>query len=171
MFLRHPILGVVTLAYLGLVAWITLGPQPLDEQSSAYLMRIINELSQHRITSWLTYSRVEFLANVAMFVPIGVFFLLLFGRRLWILAVLVGVVLTFGIEFAQLFLPARVPDVRDLVANSAGAVIGVIAALIVTTPAALRDRKVQRLEQELARERARAAAAENAAAAAGQPRL
>lgn len=151
MFLRHPVLSVATLLYLAVVAWITLGPQPLDAQGSAYLYRIVDELAQHRLTAWVTYSRVEFLANVAMFVPIGVFFLLLLGRGLWPAAIVVGVALTFFIEFVQLFLPTRVPDVRDIVANSAGATLGVIAALVITTPAALRERRARR--QELAQPR------------------
>jgi glycopeptide antibiotics resistance protein len=156
MFLRHPVLTLVTLAYLGVVGWVTLGPQPLDAEGSALLYRLIDEAPQHRSTSWLTYSRVEFLANVAMFVPIGVFFLLLMGRQWWLAAVFAGVAATFTIEFAQLFLPTRVPDPRDVVANSAGAAIGVIAALLVTTPAALRARRGERLDREK-RERARLA--------------
>jgi glycopeptide antibiotics resistance protein len=154
MFRRHPFLSIATFAYLGLVAWITLGPQPLDAQQSAWLNRVIVELAQHPATDWLSYSRVEFLANVAMFVPIGVFLVLLMGRKLWLPAIVVGIALTFTIEFVQLFLPTRVPDVRDLVANSAGASIGVIVALVITTPAALRDKRHQR-ELEAARSAAR----------------
>ncbi|MFT4123854.1 MAG: VanZ family protein [Microbacteriaceae bacterium] len=147
MFRRHPLLAAVTLAYLGLVAWITLGPQPLDARGSALLYRIIARLSTHESLAWLSYSRVEFLANVAMFVPIGVLFLLLVGRRAWIMAVLAGIGTTLTIEFVQIVLPDRVSDPRDIVANSAGAALGVIAALIVTTPAALRDRRAERLRR------------------------
>ncbi|MDM4762584.1 VanZ family protein [Galbitalea sp. SE-J8] len=143
MFRRHPVLTALTVVYLGVVAWVTLGPQPLDAQQSAVLNRIIAELARHPSLDWLTYSRVEFLANVAMFVPVGVFFLLLVGRRAWIMAVLAGIAATFTIEFTQLFLPTRVPDPRDVIANSAGAAIGVVAALIVTTPAALRARRAR----------------------------
>jgi len=144
MFRRHPFLTIATFAYLGLVAWVTLGPQPLDAQGSALLYRIIEELSQHRTTSWLTYSRVEFLANIAMFIPIGIFFVLLMGRRWWFPAMLAGVAMTFAIEFVQLFLPTRVPDVRDLVSNSLGACVGVVFALVITWPAAFRDWRAAR---------------------------
>ncbi len=151
MFRRHPFLSVATFAYLGLVAWITLGPQPLDSQQVAWLNRIIAEFDRHQATAWLTYSRVEFLANIAMFVPIGVFLVLLMGRKLWLPAIFVGIALTFTIEFLQLFLPTRVPDVRDLASNTAGAVLGVLVALVITTPAAMRERRHQR---ELAAARA-----------------
>lgn len=133
----------MTIAYLVVVGWVTLGPGPLDGEGSAVLSRLLRVLARSESTSWITYARVEFLSNVLMFVPIGVFFLMLFGRRLFLVAILAGVCLTVGIETAQLFLPGRVSDVRDLAANSAGTLIGVSAALILTTPAALRMRRAR----------------------------
>jgi glycopeptide antibiotics resistance protein len=145
MFLRHPFLSLVTLGYLALVGWITLGPQPFDGESGNLIWRVLGVFQRHEATDWITYSRLEFGANVAMFVPIGLFFLLLFGRRLWWLSVLFGVGLTVAIEFAQLFLPSRVSDPRDLLANSAGAFLGVMAALVLT---ASKARQIRRLRQQ-----------------------
>lgn len=129
---RHPFLSVVTLAYLALVGWVTLGPQPLDSTNNGWLLRALGFFARHDSTDWITYGRVEFAANIAMFIPIGLFLVLLFGRRLWWLAIVIGVGLTCSIEFTQQFLPSRYPDVRDLVANSAGAVVGVGFALVLT---------------------------------------
>lgn len=138
MFRHHPVLSVVTFVYLGVVAFITLGPQPFDEGSSSIVWRLLRLLGRYEATSWISYATLEFWSNVAMFVPVGLFFLLLLGRRRWWLAILLGVVLTCGIEFAQQFIPSRVSDPRDIVANSVGAFAGVIIALIVTWPAAIR---------------------------------
>jgi glycopeptide antibiotics resistance protein len=143
MFLRHPFLSFVTLAYLALVGWITLGPQPFDGSAGGLIWRALRVFQRYEATDWITYSRLEFGANVAMFVPIGLFFLLLFGRRLWWLSVLFGVGLTVAIEFVQLFLPARVSDPRDLVANSSGAFIGVMAALVLTASKARQIRNAR----------------------------
>lgn len=151
MFRRHPILTVATFAYLAVVAWVTLGPQPLDAQGSALLYRLIEEFSQHSLTSWLTYSRVEFLANIVMFIPIGIFFVLLMGRKWWFAAIFAGIGLTFTIEFVQLFLPSRVPDVRDLISNTLGACAGVLVALVITWPAAYRDWRAVRVRERAAR--------------------
>ncbi|TFB46282.1 VanZ family protein [Cryobacterium tagatosivorans] len=129
---RHPVLSLVTLAYLAFVGWVTLGPQPLDSANNGWLLRALGFFARHDATDWITYGRVEFAANIGMFIPIGVFLLLLLGRRLWWLAILAGVVLTGSIEFTQQFLPTRYPDLRDLVANSAGAVLGVLFALVIT---------------------------------------
>ncbi|CAN5535722.1 hypothetical protein BH10ACT4_BH10ACT4_03990 [soil metagenome] len=140
MFRRHPLLSLATVVYLAVVGWITLGPQPINTGNGYWLWRVLRFFSSHETTRWLTYDRVEFLANVAMFVPIGVFFVLLFGRRLWFVSVISGVMLTVAIEVAQQFIPGRVSDVRDLVANSLGTVVGVLAALVLTQAKARRLR-------------------------------
>jgi glycopeptide antibiotics resistance protein len=139
MFLRHPLLSLATLAYLGFVGWITLGPQPFSGTNSI-VFRILDVVDAYAPTSWVTYAGLEFTGNVLMFLPIGLFFLLLVGRRRWWLAMLFGVLLTIGIESAQLFLPGRVTDPRDIVANSAGALLGVLVALVLTAAKARRPR-------------------------------
>ncbi|MBC7724991.1 MAG: VanZ family protein [Burkholderiaceae bacterium] len=144
MFRRHPLLALSTFAYLGFVAWVTLGPQPLDDRGNTLLFRALRFFSRHDTTSWLTYNRVEFLANVGMFVPVGMFFLLLFGRRMWVVAIIAGGALTCAIEFTQMFLPDRVSDVRDIVANSTGALVGVILTLVLTWGKARRLRRERR---------------------------
>lgn len=150
MFRHHPVLSVVTFVYLGVVGFITLGPQPLDDGTDSLVWRLLGFFSRFRLTDWISYSGLEFAANVAMFIPVGLFFLLLLGRRRWWIAVLAGVAITCGIEFAQQFIPSRVSDPRDIVANSVGAFAGVIAALIVTTPAAIRRARERRVQARAA---------------------
>ncbi|MFC4243097.1 VanZ family protein [Gryllotalpicola reticulitermitis] len=162
MFRRHPVLAPLTLLYLAAVAWLTLGPQPLDDRDQGLLLVAIRFARAVLVPRWptvaagLTYNHIEFAANVVMFVPLGVFLLLLLGRRLWWLVVLIGVALTCGIETAQRVIPGRVSDIRDIEANSIGTVIGVVLALIITIPAYRRERDRQRireLEAELIRYR------------------
>jgi len=154
MLRRHPILSFATFAYLAVVGWLTLGPQPLDDEGRGLLRRVIGWLQGHEPTAWVTYSGVEFTANVLMFVPVGLFFVLLLGRRRWWLAVVLCVALTIGIETTQLFLVDRIPDPRDLLSNSIGGVVGVFGALIITWPKAhaLR-REAERADQARPRER------------------
>jgi glycopeptide antibiotics resistance protein len=139
MFLRHPILSFVTLAYLALVGWLTLTPLSAGLESGA-LWQLAELLGRYPATEWFTFLRLEFLANIAMFVPFGIFLVLLFGRRMWWLAIVLGVLITIGIEFAQQFVPNRVSDPRDLLANSLGAVIGTVLALVLTASKARRIR-------------------------------
>jgi len=139
MFLRHPILSLATFAYLALVGWLTLSPVSGTNQFG-FLWDLADFFERHRSTEWITFNVIEFTANIAMFVPIGLFFVLLLGRRQWWLAILLGVILTLGIELAQQNIANRVSDPRDLVANSIGAVIGTLLALVLTAAKARRIR-------------------------------
>jgi VanZ family protein len=132
MIRRHPILAVLSGAWLGVIALMTLGPQPLDPREEGLLWRVIGYFQMHPATQWVTYNHVEFIANILMFVPAGLFFLLLLGRRRWWLVILLGFLATVGIETAQLFIPGRVTDIRDVISNTSGAVIGVLLGLLLT---------------------------------------
>ncbi len=141
---QHPLLTAVTVLYLAAVAWITLGPQPTGLVHAAGIWRILALLEEHPSLAWIHYSTIEFAANVAMFAPLGLLVLLLLGRRRWWAASLAGPLLSLAIETAQVFIPGRVSDVRDLVSNSLGAMLGVIAGLVITWPAAIRRRRMAR---------------------------
>src|SRR5690554_4024153 len=132
MRLRQSILTVATAGYLIFVGWLTLGPQPLDSNGRGILHRIIRFISGDDTLDWITFALVEFTANIVLFVPVGVLFTLMLGWRRWWLAALLGAGLTAAIEFAQLFIPNRVTDPRDLVSNSVGALIGVTLVLVFT---------------------------------------
>jgi len=132
MLRRHPVLIAVTVVYLLAVAWITMSPQPQDSAQNHFIRDVIAQIGRFPPTSWVTYSGVEFTANIAMFVPMGVLFTLLLGMRRWWIALIIGFAATCTIEFVQLFLPTRYSDVHDIVANTAGTVIGIgIVALVV----------------------------------------
>jgi glycopeptide antibiotics resistance protein len=138
------VLAVLSVLYLGFLAWVTLNPSPPQPSANPLLWQLLGAFARHRATAWLTYDAVEFLANIALFLPVGALVLLLFGRRWWWLGIIIGAALTCSIEFTQQFLPARVPDVRDLVANTTGAAIGALLTLAITTPAAIRHARARR---------------------------
>jgi glycopeptide antibiotics resistance protein len=131
------VLAAASAVYLAALASVTLGPQP--EGVGGTLATWAAWFS-----TWLpvvTYSVLEFTANIALFVPAGVLGVLWLGRRRWWLAVPVGLALTCAIEAVQaLALPDRYPDVRDLVSNTLGALIGA-AATVVALRALLRPHR------------------------------
>ncbi|MEX1077689.1 MAG: VanZ family protein [Homoserinimonas sp.] len=143
---RQPILAVGTGCYLALVGWLTLGPQPLDSTGRGFLHRAIRFISGDNTLDWITYALVEFVANIVLFVPVGVLFVLMLGWRRWWLAAVLGIALTAAIEFAQVFLPNRVTDPRDVISNSVGAVIGV--ALVLTVTAWRQSRSVKKADAD-----------------------
>ena len=119
------VLLVVTAAYLLLVAWITLNPAPADPHRNPLLEGLLATFASTPLLTWIDFDVVEFTANVLLFVPVGLLFAVLLGRGRWWLAFALGVAMTLTIEFVQLFLPARVSDARDLLANTLGTLIGI----------------------------------------------
>ncbi|MFT4262894.1 MAG: VanZ family protein [Nocardioides sp.] len=141
MLWRHPLLSLLTGTYLVFVGWLTLTPHPIGTSQQDLLLRILDGLHRRGRLESLDYDRLEFLANIGLFVPIGMFLLLLFGAGGWWAAALASFAMTAGIEYAQHYIPGRVPDDRDLVANGAGALLGILVALVLTLPATLRRRR------------------------------
>jgi glycopeptide antibiotics resistance protein len=139
MFRRHPWLSAVTALYLLAVVWVTLVPTPAG--TGGVIQDVLDLLARIPLTSGLSRAEIEFTANVLLFVPMGLLFTLLLGMRRWWAALVIGVGSTCAIEVAQLFIPSRVSDVRDLVANTMGTLIGI--ALIAAAVAVLRARTVR----------------------------
>lgn len=138
---RHPVLSLLTGGYLAFVAWLTLTPQVYALGRISIIYRVLDALHRRGYLLSIDDNQLEFLANIALFVPVGMFLLLLFGTRLWWVALTASFAMTAFIEFAQRSIPGRVPDERDLLANGLGALIGVLIAVVLTLPAALRRRR------------------------------
>lgn len=142
---RHPFLSLLTLVYLGFVGLVTLTPGSEQPDYSGLAERILARLQRYPdlapLTSRLSVERVEFLANIGLFVPLGVFLLLLVGARLWWVSLAAGIVLTSMTENIQRSIPGRVSDPRDVAANAIGMFIGVALALVLTLPDTLRRRR------------------------------
>jgi len=117
------LLAAASALYLAGVASLTLGPQP--EAAGGTLVALGDWFAGWQGTAWLTFAVLEFVANIVLFVPLGVLWVAWTGPRRWWLAALAGLALSGAIEATQaLALPDRFPDVRDLVANTLGALIG-----------------------------------------------
>ncbi len=124
-------LAGLTALYLWSVAWITLRARPYGSDIATALDRLLAWFAQRESTAWITFDRVEFAANVAMFVPLGIFAVLWFGVRGWWTAPVLGLFTSLAIELAQAaFLDTRVADLRDLVSNTLGAVVGMLLMLL-----------------------------------------
>ncbi|MBS43027.1 MAG: VanZ family protein [Nocardioides sp.] len=147
MFHRHPFLSLVTFCYLGFVVWLTLTPNPSGSGWSSLSMRVLARLQREDGFEWLTFERAEFLANVALFVPVGLFLLLLFGTRWWWVAGLGCFVATSLIENVQRTIPGRVSDERDVVANTLGGLVGVLIGVVLTLGSEVRRARARRAQR------------------------
>ncbi|KGN37562.1 VanZ family protein [Knoellia subterranea] len=71
----------------------------------------------------------EVLANVALFVPFGLWVAALTRRRWW-LGLAGAALMSAGLEVAQWVLAVGSTDISDVIANSGGAVVGLLLARI-----------------------------------------
>ncbi|OUE27304.1 VanZ family protein [Clavibacter michiganensis] len=125
---------------MALIGLVTLTPDSVDRGVYPYLMRGVLLLQDHG-APWFRYSMIEEVANVALFVPLGMLGVLAFGSRRWWVVAFAGTAMSASVELAQgAFLPARVASVTDVLANGAGAVLGAAAAAIIAARARRRGR-------------------------------
>lgn len=129
---------------LALIVW-------LPEAQAARVTGIVGRLG-HALASRLdisfatTYTALEFAANIALFIPFGILLAVGWTRlKTWQLALL-GLVTSGLIEAVQIFLPTRFSTVSDLVANTAGAVVGCLSIRLIvwlaSVPATVRTPRV-----------------------------
>lgn len=126
---RRVILLLAAAAVLAGMSAVLLAPSPVDQPFYGKVQRALNLLTAHGFPAWVEYTDVEAAANVLLFMPLGLLAGLLLPARRWWMAVLVCVGLAAGAELSQnLFLPRRQGDLQDVLANGAGALLGVAAA-------------------------------------------
>ncbi|SFR94562.1 VanZ like family protein [Microbacterium sp. cf046] len=101
------------------LALIAFWPVPVDSDAGPLLRQITLAFPP------LTYPRIELLANILLFVPLGALLMLIIRRRYLILPIAVAV--TAVIECSQaLMLDRRTPSMLDIIANTVGACVGIL---------------------------------------------
>ncbi len=115
--------AVLLVLYTLVIARLTLLPAGSESGTFGTLDDVVTRLS----SGGLTWTQIEVLANVALFVPAG-FLLAVAARRSWA-GVVVCALGSGAIEWAQYaFLPSRVPSLADVEHNSLGGLIGALLA-------------------------------------------
>ena len=120
------LLAVYAVVVLVIVAW----PTPVDAGSQGeWLKHVLKALHDRRLLVFLGYPQVEFLANVVMFVPLGLLGGVVLGRGRWGWIILAGFAASGLIETLQFFFIAgRYGTVDDVVANTLGTLVGALVA-------------------------------------------
>ena len=109
--------------YLMVAAYLVLWPQP---STPAGAVSHLADVLAHVGLPIISGTIIEFALNVALFVPLTLFGVLLWPKINPIQWVLLGVTLTGCVEaFQYVALPGRSATLSDLISNSLGAVIGV----------------------------------------------
>lgn len=110
-------------AYVIVLGLIAFWPVPADSGAGPFLRAVT------RLFPVLTYSRIEFSANILLFVPLGLLLTFILESDRW-LVMPIAFLTTVTIETGQaIALAARTPSVLDIVANTAGACLGIVIAV------------------------------------------
>jgi hypothetical protein len=123
---RLPLL-LLTGGCLLVVLALTTGPVPREAQQG--FTTIVNDLLERLGLVRLSIEDAEGLANVVLFVPLGAAGALLLRRHAAWVVIALGA-LSLAIEVYQARLPDRTPSYRDVVMNSAGALVGALVGLL-----------------------------------------
>jgi glycopeptide antibiotics resistance protein len=121
----------------------TMWPAPIDAGFSGTITRFLEVLHRNGIPEWFGYNKLEFSANILMFMPVGFLATMILPAKTWWLALLMCPLLSVGIELTQgAFLAARFATVSDVIANSSGALIGILLAVMLRAFIYQRDQKL-----------------------------
>jgi glycopeptide antibiotics resistance protein len=134
---------LLLVACIAAVLLATMWPTPLDHGYATSIDKFLSVLHRNGVPQWFGYNKLEFFANVVMFIPLGFLVTMLLPGKVWWLALVLCPALSVGIEFAQgALLSARFATVSDVIANSIGAVIGAIFAVLLRAAVHSRDQKL-----------------------------
>jgi len=111
------------------VAALTLGPGSLVGPARRTLGRLA-EAVPGTLPTMLPFGLTEQALNVLLFVPLGAAVAVLLPRRGWPVAIVIPLVLSAAVEFAQGSIPGRVTDPGDVLWNTVGGAIGVISVTL-----------------------------------------
>jgi glycopeptide antibiotics resistance protein len=129
---RNRWLIVVAAIYASALVVVLLWPAHVDGEGGFIRFEpILDVLSALGIPAWASYPWLEFAANVALFVPLGILWVAAARdarfRRIAAATVLAAAI-SIGAEALQhLVVPDRTTDARDVVANVSGAALGALA--------------------------------------------
>lgn len=135
-YARLPLLAIIARVMLvpygialALIVWL---PATAASKVTGVVFRLARYVSAHTDISLTTaYTVFEFLANVALFVPLGLLLVAAWPRNSAWVVLLLGYSASVTIELVQTMLPSRYPTLSDVVANTLGTAIGCLLVRIV----------------------------------------
>ena len=145
------------LSYAAIVVAATLSPTPLDQGYQGAIDKVLAVLHRNGVPEWFGYGKLEFSANIVMFIPLGFLITLLLPTKVWWLALVICPALSGAIELTQgALLSERFASWGDVASNSIGAIVGIFIAVVLRALVHNRDEKLieralwdQRSEQRL----------------------
>ncbi|MEJ1088257.1 VanZ family protein [Microbacterium sp. Mu-80] len=125
---------------LALIVWL---PATAASKVTGIVYRLAQFVSSRfDVSMTTTYTLFEFLANIALFVPLGLLLVAAFPRNSAWVVLLLGYATSATIELVQTMLPSRYPTLSDVIANTLGTAIGCLIARMLVRRHPPRARRV-----------------------------
>lgn len=119
------------IAYVVLLLFASLWPTPVDGGGFIWWVtsQILKFCQGVDWLNWIRYNQLEAIANMLLYLPLGVFIVKFLPRLPLGLALLSPILVSAVAEGIQrFFLPARYSTVDDVINNAIGGVLGVLIA-------------------------------------------
>lgn len=113
------------LLYAVALSMIAFWPSPIDKDFSGILSQVIDEINQQLGYPMFSYDFVEFVANIFLFIPLGILVSATSKQINALLLIATSVAGILSIEFVQkVLLEQRFASALDVFANCLGLLIG-----------------------------------------------
>lgn len=132
---------------LALIVWL---PATAASKVTGIVYRLAQFVSSRLdVSMTTTYTLFEFLANIALFVPLGLLLVAAFPRNSAWVVLLLGYATSATIELVQTMMPSRYPTLSDLIANTVGTAIGCLVARLFVRRHPPRSHRVPPLRESI----------------------
>jgi len=125
--------------YLVVLGYIVFSPSDEATETPGLIAWLFDAVDRLRDALPPAYVALEFGANIALFVPFGLLVSIAFARLPWWAVAALGFGTTVTIELVQSTLPTRFSTLSDVVANTAGTLLGLLLARAVRGRMARRE--------------------------------
>lgn len=129
--MRKPLALLALTSYLIVLITTSLWPKPVDGEG--LLATITRELlrftSTKDLLNWIQYNQLEAIANVLLYIPLGIFLVMFWPKVRISLLALIPILVSLIAEGSQrMFLPDRYATINDVFYNALGGVLGIVIA-------------------------------------------
>ena len=129
--MRKPLALIALVSYLIVLITTSLWPKPVDGEGllATITREVLRFTSSYDSLKWIQYNQLEAIANVLLYVPLGIFLVMFWPKaKIWLLA-LIPALISLLVEGSQrLFLPDRYATLNDVISNALGGVLGIVIA-------------------------------------------
>lgn len=129
--MRKPLALIALVSYLIVLITTSLWPKPVDGEGllATITREVLRFTSSYDSLKWIQYNQLEAIANVLLYVPLGIFLVMFWPKaKLWLLA-LIPALISLLVEGSQrMFLPDRYATLNDVLSNALGGVLGIVIA-------------------------------------------